>query len=60
MIAFYIFVLYVIISFLRFMRQKNAHNQELNDKLNRLLLIMEQRAKKDGILTQAATKQEER
>jgi len=58
-LAFYVFIIYVLISFLRFMKIKNQLDQERNDKLNRLLHVMEQRAK-DRNLAQASANQEER
>ncbi|HZG17899.1 MAG TPA: hypothetical protein VE710_23250 [Candidatus Bathyarchaeia archaeon] len=41
MIALYVFVIYVLVSVLRFMKRKNELDQARNEKLDKLIQVLE-------------------
>lgn len=40
-LAVYVFVIYVLVSVLRFMKRKNQLDQERNEKLDKLIQVLE-------------------
>ncbi|MFJ9500162.1 hypothetical protein [Brevibacillus centrosporus] len=62
-ITFYAFIIYVLVSFLKFMRQKNQHDRDRNEKLDRLIHYLENQDKNrkiDRALEQIEKQQNEK
>jgi len=47
MIALYVFVIYVLVSVLRFMKKKNELDQARNEKLDKLIQVLETKSGKE-------------
>jgi len=47
MIALYVFVIYVLVSVLRFMKRKNELDQARNEKLDKLIQVLETKSGKE-------------
>ncbi|WP_400162827.1 hypothetical protein ACAF76_005130 [Brevibacillus sp. TJ4] len=45
-LAFYAFVLYLIIMVLRFMKEKTLHDRQRNEKLDQLIELLRERERK--------------